>query len=53
MSRRFYYTSTHMKCETCGKPAAYVIKSGGETYNYACNAAHAQAQVKELERAWS
>lgn len=53
MGKRFYYAPTHMRCETCDKPAGYVIKSGGETYNYACNEAHAKAQVKELERAWA
>ncbi len=52
MPRSFYYSPTHLKCKTCGKPAGYVIKSGGETYNYACNETHAKAQVKELKRAW-
>ncbi len=53
MARKFYYTSTYLKCQTCGKPAGYMIRSGGDTYNYACNEAHAKAQVKDLERAWA
>ena len=50
---KFYYAPTPKRCETCGKPAGFVIKSGGVTYQYACNEAHAKAQVKDLERAWA
>ena len=53
MAKKFYYTATYLKCQTCGKPAGYMIRSGGDTYNYACNEAHAKAQVKDLERAYA
>lgn len=51
--KKFYYSPLPTKCQTCGKPAGFVIKSGGETYNYACNEVHAKQQAAKLEQYWN